>query len=60
MTVSTSDDPHTLVESIPDPAIIRARLDELRAEARLLRELLPVAQRRKRLTAKQQGGPDDE
>ena len=42
-----------LVESIPDPATIRNRLDELRSEARILRELLPVAERRQRLVARQ-------
>ncbi|NLF72449.1 MAG: hypothetical protein GX575_25725 [Candidatus Anammoximicrobium sp.] len=47
MIVSAIDRPQ-LVESIPDPATIRQRLDELRAEARILRELLPVAERRQR------------
>lgn len=52
MTVSAIDRPQ-LVESIPDPATIRNRLDELRSEARILRELLPVAERRQRLIARQ-------
>lgn len=53
MTTSTSDR-QPLVELIPAPATIRARLDELHAEARILRELLPVAERRERLTKRQQ------
>ncbi len=52
MTVCEKSTP-PLVESIPDPATIRQRLDELRSEARILRELLPVAERRQRLTARQ-------
>lgn len=48
MTVSKKNAP-LLVESIPDPATIRQRLDELRSEARILRELLPVAERRQRM-----------
>ena len=61
MTVSVQSPP-PLVESIPDPAIIRRRLDELRSEARLLRELLPIAERRARLATakqKQNGGATD-
>lgn len=62
MTVSAIDRPQ-LVESIPDPATIRQRLDELRAESRILRELLPVAERRQRLATRQtkqrEGTSDD-
>ena len=46
------------VESIPDPATIRARLDEIRSEARILRELLPVAERRQRLATRQIKQPE--
>jgi hypothetical protein len=52
MTVSEKSTP-PLVESIPDPATIRNRLDELRSEARILRELLPVAERRQRQATRQ-------
>lgn len=52
MTNPTPDRP-PLVESIPAPATIRARLDDLRAEARILRELLPVAERRQRMASRQ-------
>lgn len=49
------DDRQKLVESIPDPATIRARLGELRGEARLLRELLPIARRHKKLSTSEFG-----
>ena len=52
MTVSEKSTP-PLVASIPDPATIRSRLDELRSEARILRELLPVAERWQRLATRQ-------
>ena len=52
MTVSEKSPP-PLIESIPDPVTIRNRLDELRSEARILRELLPVAERRQRLATRQ-------
>ncbi|NLF70551.1 MAG: hypothetical protein GX575_16090 [Candidatus Anammoximicrobium sp.] len=62
MTVSAIDRPQ-LIESIPDPATIRQRLDDLRSEARILRELLPVAERRQRLATRQtkqrEGGTDE-
>lgn len=52
MTASAKTAP-PIVEAIPDPATIRNRLDELRSEARILRELLPVAERRQRLATRQ-------
>lgn len=43
-----------VVDSLPPPEVIRARLAELRTEARILRELLPITERRAKMTAKQQ------
>ena len=37
-----------LLDALPSVAAVTARLDELRAEARTLRELLPVLQRAER------------
>ena len=42
-----------VVDSLPAPKAIRARLAEIRTEARILREMLPAAERRARMTAKQ-------
>ncbi len=53
--MQTTSTPSTerVVDSIPAPKAIRARLAEIRAEARILREILPAAERRERMTAKQ-------
>ncbi len=44
-----------VANSLPDPGAIRARLAEIRQEARFLRELLPVAEKSARLASKQTG-----
>jgi hypothetical protein len=41
-----------LVAALPAAATIRARLDALRAEARVLRDLLTIAERRERQSAR--------
>jgi hypothetical protein len=40
------------VESIPEPQVIRRRLDDIRQEARLLKELLKTAEMRERIAQK--------
>jgi len=46
----TSTAPAALIDAIPDPADIRRRLEELRREGRVLRELLRAAEQRQRMS----------
>lgn len=49
----TSTTPAAIIDAIPDPADIRRRLDDLRREARILRELLRAAEQRQRMSEAQ-------
>ena len=50
----------SIVDAIPESAEIRARIDYLRQEARVLRDLLKVSEHRERLSAKQRQGASDD
>jgi hypothetical protein len=56
---TSTPDRQPLVESIPDPDTIRKRIYEIRAEGRILRDLLPIAEKRQRLSLQGQSGRKD-
>lgn len=52
MTEHSLDETSPLLETIPDPEAIRARLSQLVREQHVLRSLLRVAERKAKATAK--------